>query len=172
MLDGTDALHLYRHDVESLFYVMVILATHYEIEVPKKDGGGGVQMRGGKLPFEGWFDEPSYKNLACFKRGFLWEFEALDLSPTFEDFRGWLVRLRKSFSRGFIAKQQWLEEEESCDEGTPTPFDDETLGGHVHYSALIGPVRNLKGKLKGLVIRYDCKSPSRSTSTGTAQAGL
>jgi hypothetical protein len=38
--------------------------------------------------------------------------------------------------------------------GTPAPFDDETLGGHVHYSALIDPTRNLKGKLKGLVIRY------------------
>jgi serine/threonine protein kinase len=28
--NGTDALHLYRHDVESLFYIMLILATHYE----------------------------------------------------------------------------------------------------------------------------------------------
>ena len=35
------------------------------------------------------------------------------------------------------------------------PFDDETLGGHVSYSALIDPARNLQGRLKGLVIRYE-----------------
>jgi len=40
------------------------------------------------------------------------------------------------------------------DEDIP-PFDNETLGGHVHYSALINPVRRLKGGLEGLVIRYD-----------------
>ena len=52
LLDGTDTLHLYRHDVESLFYIMVILATHYEIQAPKKGEEGGVRMRLGKLPFE------------------------------------------------------------------------------------------------------------------------
>jgi hypothetical protein len=41
-------------------------------------------------------------------------------------------------------------------------FDDETLGGHVDYSALIDPVRRLKGELEGLIIRYD---PSISTPT-------
>ena len=174
LLDGTDALHLYRHDVESLFYTMVILATHYEIEGPKKGRGGGVRMRGGELPFEEWFDEPSYKKLASFKRTFLSQCKALDLSPTFEDFRGWLLRLHASFAHGFQAKdrhdaqrniqQQLLMEasEQAKDEVKPTKpaaFDDETLEGHIKYSNLIQPTRRLTGALKGLIVRYDPPSP-------------
>ena len=173
LLKGTDTLHLYRHDVESLFYIMVILATHYEIEGPKKGGEGGVRKRQGKLPFGRWFDQPFYEDLASFKKGFLSDFKDLDLSPTFEDLRGWLLKLRKSFRRGFQAKEQRLEgddTEESCDEGTPAPFDGETLGGHVTYSALILPARSLTGALKGLIIRYDPPSRLSPSSTGAAQA--
>ena len=131
----------------------------------KKGNGGGLRTRKGlrELPYQTWFDQPIYEGLATYKKAFFSEFKHLNLSPTFEDFRGWLLKLRKSFSRGFWAKQQRLEDddtddddgEEPCDEDTPAPFDNETVGGHVHYSALIGPVRNLKGKLKDLVIRYD-----------------
>ena len=62
--------------------------------------------------------------------------------------------------------------EEPCGEGTPAPFDNEILGGHVNYSALIGPARNLKGKLRDLVVRFDHQSPLFATSTGAAQANL
>lgn len=33
LLDGSDDRHLYRHDPESLFYIMLIVATHYEIQL-------------------------------------------------------------------------------------------------------------------------------------------
>jgi len=64
LLDGTDALHLYRHDAESRFYIMLILATHYEI---KKGEGGGLRTRQGlqELPYQSWFDQPFYKGLAA-----------------------------------------------------------------------------------------------------------
>ena len=174
MLKGTDALHLYRHDVESLFYIMAILATHYEIEAPRKGRGGGVRMRGGELPFEDWFDESSYKKLASFKRDFLSECEDLDLSPTFEDFRGWLLRLHASFALGFQAKDRhdvqqkiqkqllMMKSKQTEDEVKPTKsaaFDDETLEGHIKYSDLIRPARHLTGALKGLIVRYDPPSP-------------
>jgi hypothetical protein len=105
-------------------------------------------------------------------------FEHLDLSPTFKDFRSWLLKLRRSFSSGFCAKQQRLREddtreddtEEPFDEGTPAPFDNETLAGHVTYSSLIRPARHLKGALEGLVVRYDPPSPLPPSSTGAAQA--
>ena len=40
-LGGVDPIHLYRHDLESLFYIMLILATHYKIVTlgRKKNGG-------------------------------------------------------------------------------------------------------------------------------------
>jgi len=175
LLDGTDALHLYRHDVESLFYVMLITATHYEIQPRRTGEAGGMRMRQGELPFELWFDEPSYEKIAIFKKCFLWDLKYLDLSPTFEDFRGWLVKLQISFNRGLLCAMQHKSDEDSmdsCDEGAPAPFDEETLGGYVDYSALIDPARHLKGKLKGLVIRYRPQLPPLQTPTGTAQAGL
>ena len=174
LLDGSDGLHLYRHDVESFFYVMLIMATQYKIQARRKGDAGGVRMRQGKLPFDLWFDEPSYVKLAFFKKGFLLDLEYLDLSPTFEDFRGWLVKLRRSFNRGLLCAKQHKSDEdamESCDEGSPAPFDEETLGGYVNYSALTDPARNLKGKLKGLVIRYRSQPPPLPTPTSAAQAG-
>ena len=178
LLNGTEALHLYRHDVESLFYIILILATHYEIEVPGEGKDGGVQMRQGVkvLPYQAWFDEPSYKALAHFKQSFFSDLEYLDLSPTFEDFRGWLQDLYLSFRQGVRSKDiykdnlmslRWRRSRASEDKVIPA-FDDETLGGHVHYSALVDPVGSLEGELNGLIVRY--LPPSPPTSTGVADA--
>ena len=41
LLDGSDTFNMYRHDVESLFYIILILATRYEIEAPEQGKGGG-----------------------------------------------------------------------------------------------------------------------------------
>ena len=173
LLDGSDGLHLYRHDVESFFYVMVMIATQYEIRARRKGDAGGVQIRQGKLPFERWFGQPLYEDLASFKKTFLLDLEYLDLSPTFEDFRGWLLELQISFNRGLLcARQRKLETVTvSRSKGTPAPFDEETLGGHVDYSALTDPARHLEGKLKGLVVRYRSQPPPLPTPTSAAQAG-
>jgi len=182
LLGGTDTLHLYRHDVESLFYIMVILATHYEIRAPKKGEDGGVWMRHGKLPFERWFDQPSYEDLASFKHTFLSRPGYLDLSPTFEDLRVWLLHLEASFTSGLRMKQrhdfqremqQYLlaeTSEQAGDEVKPAAFDNETLGGYVTYSTLISPARRSTGALKNLVIRYDPPPPLPLSSSGAVQA--
>ena len=172
LLDGSDALHLYRHDLESLLCVMLILTTNYEIQHPTTKEKGGLRMRQGldELPYKLWFGQPTYEALAHYKRGFFSVRAYLDLSPDFEDFRSWLMGLRRSFRRGIRARETYedesdaLQENESDgaeDEATPK-FDYETLGGHISYSTLINPVRKLQGKLRGLIIRYD---PSLSTST-------
>ena len=182
LLDGTDTLHMYRHDVESLFYVILILATHYEIQAPSEVEDGGIRTRQGleELPYQAWFDQPSYKTLASFKQTFFSNLEDLDLSPTLESLRGWLDQLQDSFSCGFTAKQEYRRQsrmqqkqrslkkdqtEESRAKGTPAAFNDETLGGHLTYSALIGPVGDLTGELEGLAVRYPPKSPPTSTDT-------
>jgi len=178
LLRGSHVLHLYRHDLESLFYVMLILATHYEVQHPTTEEKGRLRMRQGleELPYEMWFGQPTYKALASFKRDFFSDLGHLDLSPDFEDFRSWLVGLRRSFWRGIRAKETYQVELEALkenqgdgseDEVTPM-FDYETLGGHVHYPALINPVRKLQGKLRGLIVRYD---PSLSTSTAQVDSG-
>jgi len=170
LLDGTDKVHLYRHDVESLFYIMLILATHYEIQAPKKGKGGGIRMRKGKLRFQDWFDAPNYDMLGGIKSHFFTRFATFEVSPSFKDLRHWLLKLQKSFGRGSTVKQHQKyfghETEESCDEDAPAPFDEETLGGHVTYSALINPARHLKGELEGLIVRYDPPPGSGSQSVG------
>ena len=172
LLDGSEALHLYRHDLESLFYIMLIVATHYEIELPREGKGGGLRARRGfkELPYQDWFNQESYKTLARFKRDFFSTWQDLNLSPSFKDFGAWLEDFRMSFRLGLRSSEthkdevKVLQRQNDGSEDKVTPkFDDETLGGHVHFSALIDPVRRLKGKLKGLIIRYD---PPLRTSAG------
>jgi hypothetical protein len=173
LLDGSDSLHLYRHDVESLFYIMLILATHHEIQAPEKEKNGGVRMREGELPYRRWFDQPLYEDLASFKQTFFLKLNDLDLSPSFKDFRGWLTDLRRSFRQGFRSREDYKDEldqlkrDGGSEDGTTPTFDDETLGGHIRYSALIGPARKLRGKLEGLIIRC---GPPPPPSTGPAKA--
>ena len=58
LLLGWDALHLYKHDLESLFYIILILATHYEIQALEEGKKGGIRMQDGDLPYREWFNEP------------------------------------------------------------------------------------------------------------------
>ena len=175
LLDGTDALHLYRHDVESLFYIMLILTTHYEFQAPEGEGrSGGIRVRKGKLRFRDWFEAPNYDTLGGIKSDFFTKMKAFEVSPSFKDFGGWLLNLQESLACGFQAKGQYdlqqrmrrrMEPEQAGDEIKSAAFDDETLGGYVTYSALARSVLHLTGTLKGLVIRYP------PASTRTAQAG-
>jgi serine/threonine protein kinase len=171
LLDGSDPLHLYRHDLESLFYIMLMTATRYEIEVPKGRKSGGLQKRQwlGTPPFGDWFNQPSYRIIGALKRSFLTDLGSLDLSPDFEDFRFWLAFLRLSFQRGVTSKithKGFLEMEALLGGSAVGQFDDETLGGHVCYSALIKSARSLKGKLEGLEIRDDQNPAPKDAAPG------
>ena len=153
LLDGSDPLHLYRHDLEALFYVMLILATRYEV------GTGGVNRRlpeeGQTLNFQGWFDAAEYEKLGAMKSNFFTKVQDFDVSPSFQDFYDWLERLQASFTSGFQAKGPY-ELQKKRRRLFPTrkaTFDDETLGGHVTYSAFIESTRELTGKLEGIIIR-------------------
>ena len=170
LLDGTDTLHLYRHDVESIFYIMLILATHYEIQAPKKGKGGGLRMRKGQVPFQGWFDAPDYGTLSEKKLAFFARVNSFEVSPSFKDFHDWLLIIYASFVCGFGAKRQhdvWRMMRQPLLQGlkqaggepTSPEFDEGTLGGHVTYSVLINPARHLTGKLSGLAVRYDPPPP-------------
>ena len=172
LLDGSDGLHLYRHNLESLFYTMLILVTRYEIQPLTEKEEGGLRMRQGleELPYQNWFGEPTYDALADHKRTFFSKLQDLDLSPDFEDFREWLEELRLSFRLGIHAKENYEDalmalqsrRRGGSEGGVTRKFDYETLDGHAEYSTLIDPAHDLKGELEGLVIRYD---PSLSTPT-------
>ena len=175
----THLVHLYRHDVESFFYVMLILATRYEIREPEEGEDGGLREREGKLQFQDWFEEQNYRALGEIKLVWFWsrgrepDFEP---SPSFKDFKRWLRGLRLDFLHGFFARNEhrlWLEDPMLASRGEgdiPPPYDEETLGGYITYSNIIKQVPRFSGDLQGLVIRYDPPQIRPSTDTVEAHA--
>jgi len=176
LLQGTSPLHLYRHDVESLFNVMLLMAARHTIRTPKGEKKPRVLMRGPKgLPYDDWFNEQRYSVLGSLKSSFFSNMQDIELSPDFEDFRPWLKGLQYRFSEGFKRRP-------SPDGGVPdwatadsvkpaaAPYDDETLGGYVKYATILAPIPSLTGALKELAIRYpeSIPAPAPSTSAGTA----
>ncbi|KAF9644498.1 hypothetical protein BDM02DRAFT_3272377 [Thelephora ganbajun] len=173
LLKGTSTTHLYRHDVESLFYIMLLMCGRHMIG-PTKGGPDTeakfrIVMREGNLPYQKWFSVRDYDTLGSIKGAFFADKRAIELSPAFEDFRAWLRDLRYCFFEGFKCKLSDPSNQEETPrwkvkqaggsasgvKPAPIPFDDETLGGYVDYSAIIEPTRYLKGELEGLMIRYD-----------------
>jgi hypothetical protein len=169
LLNGADSLHLYRHDVESLFYIVLLISTRYEVRAPEGEEDGGLQTRQGieELPFDDWFHQQVFKTLASAKIDFLSRVSVkLDLSPSFEDFSGWLTELRVAFFNGFHSREVhgMSVQEGKRRRGAPKEFDNETLGGHVSYPKLIGSVRKLTGQLEGLIVRYIPRPPRKKAS--------
>jgi len=173
LLQGTSPLHLYRHDIESLFYVMLLVSARHSIGVPAGQKRQRLLMRGStELPYEEWFNERRYRLLGSLKHSFLLGMHPIELSPDFEDFRPWLRDLRYSFSQGFKLKPD-PEQQGEWRRAKPATvqFDDETLGGYVDYATLLTPVHYLKGQLGGLSIRdpnYSLPATASPTSTDAA----
>ena len=184
LLQGTSDTNLYRHDVESLFYIMLLLGARHTIRPAKGGPDVGkeirVVMREGAHPYQEWFNTQKYRILGLIKEGFFLRLGPIELSPAFEDFRPWLHRLRHNFSRGFHKLQYHKIEEDTLllEAGgsvgglapTSTPFDNETLGGHVDYSIIVESTRNLKGQLEGLIVRYNPTPPPLLSPIGAVQA--
>ncbi|KAF9789727.1 hypothetical protein BJ322DRAFT_1178609 [Thelephora terrestris] len=174
LLTGASATHLYRHDLESLFYVMLLTCGRHKLANEKGSTTGPLQMvmRGGCRPYQGWFNQQDYDLLGDQKWTFFTLPKPIELSPCFKDFRAWLRSLQSRFKRGFSLKSTHMDElEEQQGLGGSAaeiaPFDDETLAGHIDYSSFIEPVRRLSGELEGLIIRYDSKAIPLPLTTPT-----
>ncbi|KAF5364524.1 hypothetical protein D9757_011323 [Collybiopsis confluens] len=87
---------LYRHDLESLFYIMLILCCHYESPdkaLPFKD-----------WPYHGWFTSDD-ATVGEKKSHFILTQSAFPLQSHFERFRKWLDDISRCFSVGYIQRQ-------------------------------------------------------------------
>ena len=59
LLTETAPVRLYRHNLESLFYIMLLMAARHTIRPPEGKDKPQVTMReSGRLPRQNWFDEP------------------------------------------------------------------------------------------------------------------
>jgi len=161
LLRGTSALHLYRHDLESLFYIMLLTAARHTIGIPRRDDNPRVILRTSwVLPYQEWFNEPRYDVLGSLKGSFFSELQPITLSQVFEDFLPWLEDLQQCFSTGFKLKPSYNKRAQKVWRAAvkpavvqPVDFDDGTLGGQITYATILAAVPYLAGELEGLVIR-------------------
>ena len=179
LLKGTSSLHLCRHDLESLFYIMLLTASRHMIGTPEGEDKPRVILRKFlALPFENWFNETCYHTLGSLKGTFFSDMQLITLSQDFEDFLPWLEDLQQCFSTGFKHKPSYDNQARKIWRVAvkpaavqPIEFDDETLGGQITYDTILAAVPYLTGKLEGLVIRNPKWSPAPASPTpgGAAQ---
>jgi serine/threonine protein kinase len=104
LMVGKSPTHLYRHDLESLFYVMLLTATRHSIGIPEGWMKPRLVMREAPepkdLPFYHWFDQCNYNTLGSLKASFLLNEQPIRPSPDFQDFQEWLVDLQHCFTLG------------------------------------------------------------------------
>ncbi|KAE9392629.1 hypothetical protein BT96DRAFT_924608 [Gymnopus androsaceus JB14] len=128
----TGPLH-YRHDLESLFYVILLLVYHYD--------RFGVKAE--KLEFGKWFtegDEYLYDKKYVFLHQYSW---IATPRPFFAAFRYWLQTIQDSLMAGFLAEGLALRKARA---GGQISFDLETLGDNFSYKTMSTVMRNFDGK--------------------------
>ena len=162
LLSGTSATHLYRHDLESLFYIMLLICGRHTFGYAqdRKDGEATwrVIMKKGKLPYQNWFNEQNYDKLGALKAALFSNHQAIALSSPFKDFRPWLEEVQLQFAEGFSAKFAYttrqLRRKSRKAPANDEKFDDETLDGKIDYSSFTDSISELGGDLRGLTVHY------------------
>ncbi|KAK0479934.1 hypothetical protein EDD18DRAFT_1086212 [Armillaria luteobubalina] len=156
--------HLYRHDLEALFYVMLMICCRHSIIKNSQDGTS--QLKESSAHFSQWFDRTmSWSVLAKVKTSFFMDDGPLPVSPCFEGFRHCLSAIHRNFSRGIAARKDakdqpgaasWkaipLPADISVDRRVlppqqiplSKPFDNVTLGGHVGYTQFLSVMWTFK----------------------------
>lgn len=109
--DGWNGPLRFRHDLESLFYVMLLLVCHYSKP--------GVRIQA--LPYSSWYEAESTA-LREKKITFLNDPWSSSIQEFFHDFAPWLKRIKRSLSDGFDAfstyKHQTMEDLSDSENGS------------------------------------------------------
>ncbi|KAJ3766315.1 hypothetical protein FB446DRAFT_676630 [Lentinula raphanica] len=129
--------HQYRHDVESLFYVMVLFTFLYS-----KPSKGVSKPEDKQFHYEKWHlfndEELHDKKLNIMAKG-SWK---PSVQPFFLHFSNWLIDVRVNFRRGFAKQADFIEAKETSRVlGETWPhevqfYKDYSLGGHISYSKM------------------------------------
>ncbi|KAJ3849330.1 kinase-like domain-containing protein [Lentinula lateritia] len=123
--------HRYRHDLESLFYVILLLATLFSNPSEKDDKPFKTRSQ-----YETWYTQ---------RDDFLHDKKALiifiiswrpKLTRFFHDFLQWLERLQQCLYDGFTAYTGFVKRQ-IVNPHQVSHFDDDTLGDHFSYDHLV-----------------------------------
>ncbi|KAK0431927.1 hypothetical protein EV421DRAFT_1911438 [Armillaria borealis] len=164
--NGNPGKHLYRHDLESIFYVILLLCCRCELVTAQKSPEREILVRTKvHSQFDKWYRNGRDSLLMASKCAVFMEiFEASPrLGSGFTDFQPWIDGFALQFARGFCLRTKHklvLEDYEPENEvkkiSKPTamePFDDETLKGCVSYSAIVDICSKFAGP--ALVVHND-----------------
>ncbi|KAK0213999.1 hypothetical protein IW262DRAFT_289479 [Armillaria fumosa] len=168
LLKEDPPVHIYRHDLESIFNVLVLLCCRYEIQETPAPEGKDQLVHVPIVPFESWYGM-SYSQLYEKKYQFFINppknsDRILPVSVTFSDFEPWLNICYGMISRGFFAENTYEREHgllsrflSSRAPGStsvvPEKFDDATLGGFVDYAGFFAAMHNFAGQ--DLIAKYN-----------------
>ncbi|KAK0475735.1 hypothetical protein IW261DRAFT_1595246 [Armillaria novae-zelandiae] len=149
LLDQSDVSHLYRHDVEAFYYVLLMLCCRHEI-VQSAEGKVMKDLSHNRkdLPFGRWYDRTmSWETLAAAKFSFFFGIEPISPSKSFSAFLPWLNELRYLFAEGIHARTMWTHRmrQQSPSDDPTVPFDKETLGGYIVPTGILETISTLDG---------------------------
>ncbi|KAF5378684.1 hypothetical protein D9757_010762 [Collybiopsis confluens] len=134
-----DKGHLYRRDLEALFYIVLIVSCHYS----------GPITRASSLPYRDWFDGAD-KAVASLKFHFLQSLSAdLPIQPYFDGFTKWLRRIHGMLDQGYKSRPRASDDagdgsEEDVDEADS--FNWETFNEKVRYTKMMKVMHLFEGK--------------------------
>ncbi|KAK0463029.1 uncharacterized protein EV420DRAFT_1476790 [Desarmillaria tabescens] len=132
--NGNPPQHLYRHDIESIFYVILLRCCRYDFVTTLEH----VIPQRIKVPSR--FDEwcTTDREPLNDKKGNFWFRDSRPIvNKGFTDFEPWLRDLYRQFMLGFAFKR--------LEEGGKEPFDDQTLQGQVSYPTIVNICRQFGG---------------------------
>ncbi|KAK0476468.1 hypothetical protein IW261DRAFT_1491370 [Armillaria novae-zelandiae] len=168
LLKEDPPVHIYRHDLESLFNVLVFLCCRYEIQETPAPEGKDQLVHVPNVPFESWYDM-SYRQLWTEKFFFFMNppensDKLFPVSVSFSDFEPWLNVCYGMIHQGFLAKKIYGRDHgllsrflsTRAPRSTPVEaerFDDATLGGFVDYVGFFTAMHNFAGQ--DLIARYN-----------------
>ncbi|KAF5365890.1 hypothetical protein D9757_011033 [Collybiopsis confluens] len=137
-----DKGHLYRHDLESLFYITLIVSCHYT----------GPSTRASTLLFEDWFNGVD-QVVSSAKYTFIsFELPQPLVQTYFNGFTQWLVTIRQMLDEGYKSRPRTVFRSDK-DRIKALLYDWETLGGNVTYLPMMEVMRFFDGE--ELVTRWD-----------------
>ncbi|KAJ3804660.1 hypothetical protein F5876DRAFT_70448 [Lentinula aff. lateritia] len=126
-----EGLHRYRHDVESLFYVILLLATLFSN--PREKNHEHSKKR---QPYTQWFTQGhDFLHLNKISIIFVASWQP---TPThfFSAFHGWLKRLHDTMNDGFLASAAYVNRQNEQLRQI-SHFNDDTLDNHFSYDKFV-----------------------------------
>ncbi|KAK0497861.1 hypothetical protein EDD18DRAFT_1351677 [Armillaria luteobubalina] len=148
--EGQPSKHLYRHDVESIFYVILLLCCRYEVlDTPTSSEPAPLAYEKVSSPFDDWYTV-GRATLKDMKISFIVR-DIPAVNSGFAAFQPWIGDLHQQFADGQSAQSTYSHRQAR---GKATgAFDEETLQNHVSYSIVLDICSDFAGR--PLVVRND-----------------